>query len=85
MDDAFTMLGELLLELDDAESMPTDIDFGDETHWAPVQEPAQLADGPASLLDLRGRRPRGTLTLLTGSSGRSSPTRSSIPDFRRTD
>ncbi|GAA3090137.1 hypothetical protein GCM10010449_12330 [Streptomyces rectiviolaceus] len=66
MDDAFTMLGELLLELDDAESMPTDIDFGDETHWAPVQEPAQLADGPASLLDLRGAPPTGDADAVDG-------------------
>ncbi|MEU2542010.1 hypothetical protein [Streptomyces iakyrus] len=49
MDDIFAMLDELLIDLGGAESLPPDLDFGHEAHWAPVELPAQL---PGELTDL---------------------------------
>lgn len=66
MDDLFALLDELLLDLGDTESMPMDINFDDEAHWAPIPESSGLSTDLAGLLELTDVPPGGDADIVDG-------------------
>lgn len=70
MDDLFALLDEVVAGLGDADSLPMDISFDDETHWAPVkvsdQQPDQQPGELAGLLELADAPPTGDAAVVDG-------------------